>query len=124
MRRCALLLILLAGCTSEAERAEQQVSLIENSGGSGNDLCEAKKKVADAYLNANDAEHYKTAKLYADTTCSLAQLDPEYGMMGEKAHTIEPDNMDAIADDASNAEASAIMNGDIMSDNMTAVHPY
>lgn len=68
-----LLIIALGACADPVADAEKELAMVEQSQGSKADLCRAKKKVADAYLEAQQAEKYKTAKVAAEVECYLAQ---------------------------------------------------
>jgi uncharacterized tellurite resistance protein B-like protein len=79
MRRLLIasgLLVALVGCSDPVRDAERELEIIQRAEGSPNELCRARRKVAEAYLKANDAEGYETADLYADTACLSARLDP------------------------------------------------
>lgn len=75
----ALLLALgmasLAGCSNAAADAERELAIIEKSYGSKDEVCTAKRKVADAYLKAQDAAKYGITNVEASIACQEAQLD-------------------------------------------------
>ena len=78
MRLIALGLLacfVLVGCSSEVDNAEHELTIVEQSGGSKDDICKAKTKVAEAYFKAQDAQHYQVKKLEADLACNAARLD-------------------------------------------------
>jgi hypothetical protein len=68
-------LAIVSACSNSAQEAERELDIVQQSGGSLDEICEAKRKVADAYLKAQDADKYQIAKSYADTAC----LDAEIG---------------------------------------------
>lgn len=67
--------LVLAGCSDPVKDAERELEIVESSGGSSAEVCEAKSKVAAAYLEAKDAKGYEQAKLSADITCMNARLE-------------------------------------------------
>ncbi len=78
MRAASLATVLLAGlsgCSDPAADAERELAIVEKAGGSDAELCEAKRKVADAHLKAQDAEKYEAAKVSASISC----FDARYG---------------------------------------------
>lgn len=76
MRRAAIVLVLLAigGCEKESAKAERQAEIVGRTGDKTAE-CDAKRKVADAYLSEGNEEKYRDAKLYADVTCNSVSLD-------------------------------------------------
>lgn len=76
MRALALVaLAALAGCSSPVEDAKRQLAMIEKAHGSKTEICAAKRKVADAYLKAQNQADYESARLDAATACNAAQLE-------------------------------------------------
>ena len=72
----ALSCILLASCgESPIERAERRLATIEKAGGSSAEICQAKRDVAEAYLEDGSAGEYEREKLFADIACNGAELD-------------------------------------------------
>lgn len=72
----ALSALALASCgESPIERAERRLATIEKAGGSSAEICQAKRDVAEAYLEDGDAGEYEREKLYADIACTKADLD-------------------------------------------------
>jgi len=69
------MLALLCSCSSGIKDAERELHVIEKSGGTSSELCRAHKKVADAYLKAQDESGYKFAKMLADSQCLNAKLE-------------------------------------------------
>ena len=66
-------LAIVSACSNSAQDAERELEIVQQSGGSLDEICEAKRKVADAYLKAQDADKYQIAKSYADMACLDAQ---------------------------------------------------
>lgn len=75
----AAALVVLAGCSDPVGDAERELEIIESTGGSSEDLCRAKRKVAEAHLRAQDAEAYERARVHADVACQHAELERLYG---------------------------------------------
>lgn len=69
------LLVACSSTTSEAEQAEKEYNMIKASGASSDELCQARRKVADAWLKTLDKDKYQMAKLEADLDCNQAALD-------------------------------------------------
>jgi hypothetical protein len=67
------LLTLLAGCASEASKAEDRYRIVSKAG-SPADICKAAREVADVHLQARDQQKYSVWKLYADVDCQSAAL--------------------------------------------------
>lgn len=65
---------LLTACQSEVGDAEAQLKVLEQSHASPRELCNGKRKVADAYLKAHDQKKYEESKLYADIECNGADI--------------------------------------------------
>lgn len=80
--------LLLSACSSEASKAEQELSILENASASGDELCAAKRKVADAYLREGDEENFARTKEYADTTCLRSEIDQDYARFGDEADNV------------------------------------
>ena len=82
MKRTAIITFLvLVGCSpSESARAERELALIRNSGGTEDQVCTARRKVADAYLHENNADKYKFADLEAHIACRSADLSHRLGL--------------------------------------------
>jgi hypothetical protein len=76
MRRAVIVLALLAigGCEKESAKAERQAEIVGRTGDKAAE-CEAKRKVADAYLAEGNEEKYRDAKLFADVACNAVALD-------------------------------------------------
>lgn len=73
------LLLSLSGCDDPVRDAKRELEIIESTGGSSQELCAAKKKLAAAYLAAHDAASYETSRVYADIACMNADLERRYG---------------------------------------------
>jgi hypothetical protein len=97
--RLLLLLTLaaLAGCTSAPEKAEQEYAIVEKSGDAAT-VCRKGDEVAEAYLKANDAEHYATRRLETNLECTSRKTEETNGIFryldGSTGH-VEPDNINA-----------------------------
>lgn len=59
----------------DAEKAEKQRELVKKHGTLA-ELCEASKRVRDAWLAAGDAQKYEMAGLDANLDCNQLKLDP------------------------------------------------
>jgi PBP1b-binding outer membrane lipoprotein LpoB len=74
MRKLIFIAVLaLAGCASEAEKAEAEYRIVEANAIEGiddADVCAAARKVEDAYLREGNAEKHKLWSLFASTDCS------------------------------------------------------
>lgn len=66
-------LMMLAGCSPPSADAEREVSIMENAHATGDELCRAKRKLADAYLHEKNVDKYKVARLSAYAECALAE---------------------------------------------------
>jgi hypothetical protein len=77
MRVIAIIsLVVLAGCSTdvrEAEAAERRYTLLEQAGGKPDELCQAMRDVADAWLKAEDEVKYKDWALRRDIGCRRAE---------------------------------------------------
>jgi len=73
-------LLALTGCEKASAKAEQEAAMVEKTGDEAA-TCAAKRKVADAYLSEGNEAEYKTAKLYADTSCLSYQLRRQNGVV-------------------------------------------
>lgn len=65
--------LLLGGCEKESSKAIRQAEMVEQSG-DAQATCEAKRKVADAFLAEEDKDSYALHKGAADAYCSVARL--------------------------------------------------
>ena len=81
MRAHFLLLVLATGLAACSERAaepaddaKKELAMIEKAGGSKLEICQAHRKIADAYLKAQDEENYKFAKAAVDSYCTSAKF--------------------------------------------------
>lgn len=63
----------VSACSNSAQDAERELEIVQQSGGSLDEICAAKRKVADAYLKAQDADKFQIAKSSADMACLDAQ---------------------------------------------------
>lgn len=68
--------LFLSGCEKESAKAEKQAEIVDRTGDKSA-ACDAKRKVAEAYLREGNEAEYRTWKLYADATCAVAQLGPQ-----------------------------------------------
>lgn len=60
---------LCAACEDAATKAEKQYAIVQSSGGTNADLCEAGNKVAAAYLARQDSARYSEWKIRANLYC-------------------------------------------------------
>jgi hypothetical protein len=73
MRWAVLIGVLaLAGCEKGSAKAEKQAEIVDRTGDKAAS-CDAKRKVADAYLNEGDEAKYRDWKLAADAACMAAK---------------------------------------------------
>lgn len=91
----ALILTALTGCSDPAADAERELAIIEKTHASNDELCKAKRKVADAYLKAQDSYKYEQAKVSANLACFDAQY-PQYAPGSTRA-----ENVSGLAEDLS-----------------------
>lgn len=64
----------LAACSNPVADAKRRLDIVEQTGGSLDDICREKKNVAEAYLQAGDSEEYRHAKNRASISCLSARL--------------------------------------------------
>lgn len=67
--------MVLAGCTSRADKLQRQFDLMKQNGASSSELCEQAKKIVDASLEDGRANRYRAAKDMAKSQCAGAALD-------------------------------------------------
>ena len=77
---CASSALLLAACTSEVERAEKELTMVKDAHGSDSEICQASRKVAEAYLHDGDRDNYPLAKMSAATACDQAATKAALGL--------------------------------------------
>jgi len=70
--------IMLAGCASEAEKAEQAFVAVKNSGGTEAELCRSAQAVKDAYEREPDSDKVENWTSLAQAHCSLAFFKEGY----------------------------------------------
>lgn len=70
---------MLAACSDPVKDAERELQIIMDTGGSQQDQCRARQKIAEAYLKAQDTKGYQEAKIHAEGACLGAQLEQKYG---------------------------------------------
>ena len=76
MRWLLILAVLLVGCgKSPGEKAESDYNFIAAHGATPQEKCTAKRAVAEAWRQEQNAQKYDWAKLEADIACNAAQLD-------------------------------------------------
>lgn len=76
MRALVLALgLIAAGCGNPIADAERELAMIEKAHGSKDEICAAKRKVAEAYLKAGDQNQYEQARLDAAMACNAAQIE-------------------------------------------------
>ena len=75
------LLLTPAGCApSESEQAKRELALIQKTHGDVDQVCAAKRKLADAYLHENNEREYEFADLDARVACNSAALGHRLGL--------------------------------------------
>jgi uncharacterized membrane protein YqiK len=67
------LALFLSACEKDSAKAMRQAEIVEQSG-DAQATCEAKRKVADAFLAEEDKDSYALHKGAADAYCSVARL--------------------------------------------------
>lgn len=83
--------ILLVGCQSQAQREEQKYEIVAG-GTDAKAKCEQGRKVAAAYLDANNEGEYRRWKLRSDIDCTTASLDQDNRSLYGEDLTNVPDN--------------------------------
>ena len=78
---CALL---LPSCTDAGAAAEKRSEMVERTGSRG-EICDARKGVADAYLQAGNEEKYRWWHMMAESSCLLAQHEGRDGRPSDVA---------------------------------------
>lgn len=73
------LIVMLAACSSESDKAKQELAMIKTAHGSSREICVAQRKIANAYLSEGADKEYPMAKLTADIACQGADLDERLG---------------------------------------------
>jgi hypothetical protein len=68
----------LCGCQDPIKDAEQRAEIVEKNGGSGEEICAAKKRVLEAHLQAKDAVGYRALKPYTDQYCLNVEIDHDF----------------------------------------------
>lgn len=105
MRWIVVAVLALAGCSSETADLERQYAIVSK-GRDNQAICDAARKVADAYLKAGNEARYAVTKNRADINCMTASFEP-YNTQGialddgdpdNMTAVIEPDNMEALPD--------------------------
>lgn len=72
----ALSALALAGCgETPVEQAERRLQRIQASGATSDEICSAKRDVANAYLDEGSQLEYDMAKVEADLACNQASID-------------------------------------------------
>ena len=69
-----LVITALYGCADRAKEAEEQYRIVERTGGTTQERCDAAGKVADAYLEQKNEKDYQFWRLIRDTACLSAKL--------------------------------------------------
>jgi hypothetical protein len=77
--RIVVLALLLAACSSAGEKAEERYRMVEAANPTGDELCQAARGVADAYLADGKEDKFRETKNRADITCLNAELDRRMG---------------------------------------------
>lgn len=66
--------LFLVACSKASDEAKRQYGMIERAGGQPGELCEASKKIADAYLKEGNEKDFRLYKSTSDAKCMLARL--------------------------------------------------
>jgi len=76
MRTIAIVcLLLLASCKSAGEEAAKRYEIVEKSGGSPQELCDAGEEVAAAYLEEQNRTEYQWWRVKAGLNCNQVLLN-------------------------------------------------
>lgn len=77
MRRVVLFFLLLGACRwqSESAQAESDLNFIMAHDASGQEICDAKRRIATAYRKEQNAEKYELARIEADLSCNRLAVD-------------------------------------------------
>lgn len=70
-----LVFFVVAGCSSESQKAQESYDMAKRNGASASELCERGQAVAEAYLREGNEQAYQLADLYADGECNDAVLE-------------------------------------------------
>lgn len=105
MRWIVVAVLALAGCSSEAANLERQYDIVAKDR-DNQAICDAARKVAEAYLKAGNEARYAETKNRADINCMTASFEPYntqgLAMSGDDPDNltalVEPDNMEALPD--------------------------
>ncbi len=99
----ALLCLCLAACSNPVADAQSRVDFLEKNGGTLGEVCDAKRVLAKASADAQDASNYQMHRLSADIDCMRAdQLGRDMPTNeSDPAYSIEPDNLEALPDTVS-----------------------
>ena len=75
--RYALILLPLAlsACADPVADARKEADIVQQTGGSNREICEAERRYAEALLKAHDRKLYREAKLIAEGYCLSADID-------------------------------------------------
>lgn len=91
-------MIVLSACSNPVEDAKRRLEIVRKNGGSLDDICRESKNVAEAYLQAGDAEEYGHAERRASISCLSARLGVDSRPASEGGPgNIEADNLEAAA---------------------------
>lgn len=75
MKWIALAILALGpGCAKQSDEAKRQYDMIERAGGQPSELCEASKKIADAYLKEGNEKDFRLYKSGSDARCMNVRL--------------------------------------------------
>jgi hypothetical protein len=79
--------IVLAACTDPVADAQERLRIISSTQASKADICDAHRRIVEAYLTAKRSDGYEEAKVTADIYCQSAELDPG-GQVDANGHDI------------------------------------
>ena len=71
----SLWLIVLAACSSPADKAETAYQMAKRNGSPARELCARAREVAEAYLQSQNEEKYQEWDLTADAACNDADME-------------------------------------------------
>jgi len=72
---CIPAALLLAGCSSEGQKAEERFEMVKRNSAGAQQSCDEAERVAQAYLNEGNERKYKDWQATATVECSAARLD-------------------------------------------------
>jgi hypothetical protein len=106
----------LAACTDKSAETEKQLALVEKFGTLG-EVCEASRKVANAYLEENDEWRYQVAQNNSAISCMKAdQIGASQAARDDvrMRASADADAMEASAEAAAGLGGSGTIDADVL----------